>query len=202
MRGLSLVGEHYLTRSVPFSSLLCLRCRETLGVTMSVTHTKDLGQAPYSLCHPTPRFPESPNCHPEQSEGSHPAPCHTSPNRLYFTHCTKAVCNCEAKEERVVDTDAPKDYFISYTQADQRWAEWIAWHLEEAGYTTLLQAWDFQAGSNFVLAMDAATRQATRTIAVLSPDYFASQFTPSEWAAAFRRDPTGEQGLLLPVRVR
>src|SRR5712692_4596793 len=39
MRGLSLVGEHYLTRSVPFSSLLCLRCRETLGVTMSVTHT-------------------------------------------------------------------------------------------------------------------------------------------------------------------
>src|SRR5205809_3997632 len=40
MRGLSLVGEQYLTRSVPFSSLLCLRCRETLGVTMSVTHTR------------------------------------------------------------------------------------------------------------------------------------------------------------------
>jgi tetratricopeptide (TPR) repeat protein len=58
------------------------------------------------------------------------------------------------------------------------------------------------AAGNFVLDMDVAARKATRTIAVLSPDYFASQFTPSEWAAAFRRDPTGEQGLLLPVRVR
>ena len=101
-----------------------------------------------------------------------------------------------------MDTQAPLDYFISYTHADQRWAAWIAWHLEEAGYHTLLQAWDFVAGSNFVLEMDAAARQATRTIAVLSPDYFASHFTPSEWAAAFRRDPTGAQGLLLPVRVR
>jgi tetratricopeptide (TPR) repeat protein len=101
-----------------------------------------------------------------------------------------------------VDTNAPKDFFISYTHADQRWAAWIAWHLEEAGYHTMLQAWDFQAGSNFVLDMDAAAKQATCIIAVLSLDYFTSKFTPSEWAAAFRRDPTGEQGLLVPVRVR
>ena len=52
-----------------------------------------------------------------------------------------------------MDTDIPKDFFISYSHADQRWAEWIAWHLEEAGYSTLLQAWDFLAGSNFVLAI-------------------------------------------------
>src|SRR5438552_4128913 len=45
MRGLSLVGEHYLTKSVPFSSWLCLRCRETLGVTMSVTHTRRISLA-------------------------------------------------------------------------------------------------------------------------------------------------------------
>jgi len=101
-----------------------------------------------------------------------------------------------------VDTDTPKDFFISYTHPDQRWAAWIVWHLEEAGYSTLLQAWDFQAGSNFVLDMDAAARKATRTIAVLSPDYFDSKFTRAEWAVAFRRDPTGDQGWLLPVRVR
>ncbi|HXZ04982.1 MAG TPA: toll/interleukin-1 receptor domain-containing protein, partial [Ktedonobacteraceae bacterium] len=101
------------------------------------------------------------------------------------------------------DTGSPqKDFFISYTHADQRWAEWIAWQLEAAGSTTMLQAWDFVAGSNFVNDMDVATRQAHRTIAVLSPDYFASSFSRAEWEAAFRRDPTGEQGLLLPVRVR
>ena len=33
-----------------------------------------------------------------------------------------------------------KDFFISYTTADKAWAEWIAWHLEEAGYSTVVQA--------------------------------------------------------------
>jgi hypothetical protein len=37
---------------------------------------------------------------------------------------------------------------------------------------------------------------------VLSLDYLASRFTPVEWAAVFRRDPTGEQGIVLPIRVR
>jgi energy-coupling factor transporter ATP-binding protein EcfA2 len=41
----------------------------------------------------------------------------------------------------------------------------------------------------------------TRTLAVLSPSYFESGFTKAEWFAAFAQDPTGEKGLLLPVRV-
>ena len=41
-----------------------------------------------------------------------------------------------------------KDFFISYNSADRQWAEWIAWQLEEAGYTTVLQAWDFRPGPN------------------------------------------------------
>jgi len=101
-----------------------------------------------------------------------------------------------------MDKDARTDFFISYTSADRSWAEWIAWHLEQENYTTVIQAWDVQAGSNFVLEMDNAAKTAERTIAVLSPDYFKSNFTPSEWAAAFRRDPKGEQHFLVPVRVR
>lgn len=99
-----------------------------------------------------------------------------------------------------------KDFFISYTSADKRWAEWIAWQLEAAGYTTIIQAWDFQAGGNFVLDMNKATMQAARTIAVLSPDYFASKFTPSEWAAAFRAlageflPPASQGHILLTTR--
>src|SRR5690242_15523187 len=95
-----------------------------------------------------------------------------------------------------------KDFFISYTSKDRQWAEWIAWQLEAAGYKTIVQAWDFHAGSNFVLDMHEAARQATRTIAVLSPDYLASKFTPAEWVAAFRRDPKGEDSTLIPVQVR
>jgi tetratricopeptide (TPR) repeat protein len=95
-----------------------------------------------------------------------------------------------------------KDFFASYNKADREWAEWIAWELEEAGYSTVLQAWDFGAGSNFVLEMQKAASEAERTIAVLSPDYLASRFTQPEWAAAFAQDPTGEKRLLIPVRVR
>jgi len=95
-----------------------------------------------------------------------------------------------------------KDFFVSYNKNDRQWAEWIAWQLEDAGYTTVIQAWDFRPGSNFVLDMQMATAQAERVIAVLSPDYLESHFTQPEWAAAFAKDPTGEKKLLLPIRVR
>jgi len=94
------------------------------------------------------------------------------------------------------------DFFISYTRADRAWAEWIAWQLEAAGYTTVLDVWDFRPGSNFVLGMQQAAAQATGTLAVLSPDYLAALYTQPEWAAAFAQDPTGMQGTLVPVRVR
>ena len=95
-----------------------------------------------------------------------------------------------------------KDFFVSYNKADVAWAEWIAWELEEAGYTAILQAWDFRPGSNFVLEMQRAAVEADRTIAVLSPDYLTALFAQPEWAAAFAQDPTGEKGTLVPVRVR
>lgn len=98
--------------------------------------------------------------------------------------------------------EAPQiDFFISYNKADLAWAEWLAWRLEEAGYSTTLQAWDFRPGSNFVLEMQRAATEAERTIAVLSPDYLAAKFTQPEWAAAFVQDPTGKNRTLIPVRV-
>jgi tetratricopeptide (TPR) repeat protein len=95
-----------------------------------------------------------------------------------------------------------RDFFISYNKADYSWAEWIAWQLEEAGYTTVIQVWDFRPGFNFVLEMQKAAIEAKRTIAVLSPNYLSATFTQPEWAAAFAQDPTGEKGTLVPVRVR
>ena len=95
-----------------------------------------------------------------------------------------------------------KDFFISYNKADLAMAGWIDEQLKSAGYTTIIQAVDFGPGNNFVLEMQKAATDATRTIAVLSPDYFQSKFTAPEWATAFAQDPLGEQRLLIPVRVR
>jgi hypothetical protein len=92
--------------------------------------------------------------------------------------------------------------FISYRSADQSWAEWISWELEAAGYTVFVQAWDFRPGQNFVHQMQQGASSCRRTIAVLTPAYFESGFARAEWYSAFARDPTGEAGLLLPVRVQ
>jgi hypothetical protein len=94
-----------------------------------------------------------------------------------------------------------KDFFVSYTKADQVWAEWIAWTLETAGYSTVIQVWDFLPGSNFVQEMQRAATEANRTIAVLSQKYLESTFTQPEWAAAFAQDPQGKKQKLIPVRI-
>jgi hypothetical protein len=94
------------------------------------------------------------------------------------------------------------DFFISYSSTDEDWASWIGWILEEQGFSLTIQAWDFSAGSNFVLEMQKAASEAARTLAVLSPAYLESTFTAPEWAAAFANDPNGVKRSLVPIRVR
>lgn len=94
-----------------------------------------------------------------------------------------------------------KDFFISYNSADRIWAEWIAWVLEENGYSVIIQAWDFRPGGNFILDMQRAAIDAERTIVVLSEAYLNALYTQPEWAAAFKQDPTSTQRKLLPIRV-
>ena len=109
--------------------------------------------------------------------------------------------NATAGDREALDAEEKKDFFISYNKHDKAWAEWIAWQLENAGYSTIIQAWDFRPSGNFVADMQRAMANTERTIAVLSPDYLTSKFTQPEWHAAFASDPTGELGLLLPVMV-
>ncbi len=100
------------------------------------------------------------------------------------------------------DRRVDRDFFISYTQADRAWAEWVAWVLEEDGHKVLIQAWDFVPGSNWIQGMRAGVSEAERTIAVLSPDYLASEFGTAEWEAVWRDDPLGAKRRLLMVRVK
>lgn len=97
--------------------------------------------------------------------------------------------------------DKSLDFWISYNKADEGWATWIAWILEKADYSVVLQAWDFRPGANFVLEMQKAAESATRTIAVFSPAYLGAKYPQPEWAAALAKDPTGENRSLIPVVV-
>lgn len=97
------------------------------------------------------------------------------------------------------------DFFISYANDDHdpEWAVWIADTLENAGYTTRLQAFDIGPGSNFVLDMDEFSKGSERLIMVLSPAYLSGRPNiDAEWSAKFVEDPAGKRRLLIPVMVR
>ena len=88
------------------------------------------------------------------------------------------------------------DFFVSYNKADRRWAEWIAWQLEENHYSVTIQAWHAQTGKNFIAWMNEASINCGRTLALLSESYFTGKFSLAEWTAALAEEN------LLPVRIQ
>jgi tetratricopeptide (TPR) repeat protein len=105
-----------------------------------------------------------------------------------------------AGRHRVQQGGSGVQLFISYTGADQAWAEWLAWQLEAAGHQAIVQAWDFRPGENFVVNMRRALDSADRTLAVVSAGYLESVYGSDEWTAAFLHDHADMTSLLV-VRV-
>ncbi len=97
----------------------------------------------------------------------------------------------------MTDTAEAVDFFVSYTGADEEWAEWIAWEVRALGFEVILQKWDFGPGASFVAQMDHALKRSERVLAVLSERYLASRFATEEWQAKWA---TGKD-LVLPVRI-
>ncbi|WP_433324822.1 TIR domain-containing protein [Spirillospora sp. CA-294931] len=97
--------------------------------------------------------------------------------------------------------ERPTDFFISYSPADERWASWIAWQLEATGHRTMMQAWDFVPGTNFIDFMDRGLSEAKVVVAVLSSNYLRSRYGRMEWMAALRADPDDPARKLVTVRV-
>ncbi|MEU0041000.1 FxSxx-COOH system tetratricopeptide repeat protein, partial [Streptomyces sp. NPDC006333] len=81
-------------------------------------------------------------------------------------------------------SEAAESVFVSYAGADQAWAEWVAWHLREAGHRVELDVWDWRTGDNFVQRMDQALRRATAVVALFSSNYFdPARWTHVEWTS-------------------
>ncbi|WP_448610697.1 FxSxx-COOH system tetratricopeptide repeat protein [Geodermatophilus sp. URMC 60] len=92
------------------------------------------------------------------------------------------------------------DFFISHAGRDTAWAEWLAWQLQQAGYTVELDVWDWAPGEDFVARMQQALQRADRLLAVCTPAYFASVFGGAELRAAFAAQ-ADEPGRVVPVLV-
>lgn len=94
------------------------------------------------------------------------------------------------------------DFLISYADADLPYAEWITTQLKEEGYSTILRAWDFEPGANYITEMEEATTKARRTIVILSPSYLQEFVNHPDWKVALFKDISGKERKLVPVYVR
>lgn len=92
--------------------------------------------------------------------------------------------------------DEQPDFFVSYTEADQLWAEWISLVLEKAGYRVVVQAWDFGPGS-FMAQMEHAIQSSRILLPVLSEAYLESRYGRMEWNAFVQEDLS----TIIPVQI-
>ena len=98
--------------------------------------------------------------------------------------------------------ESPKNFFLSYAHTDLAWAEWIAWELEQEGYTVFMPAWDVQPGNNVVRRKHQEIGVAQHTLVVLSPGYLEDESLQADWSVAFHGDSDPQQRKVLPVKVQ
>ena len=67
------------------------------------------------------------------------------------------------------------DFFVSGSESDRDWAEWVAFHLERAGHDVRVEVRDRAPGHNRVHRLDEAVRSSRRTLVLLSPAYLADE---------------------------
>jgi KaiC/GvpD/RAD55 family RecA-like ATPase len=81
-------------------------------------------------------------------------------------------------------SDGSELVFISHAGPDSQWAEWVAWHLRDAGYGVELDVWHWRTGDDFMKNMSDALGRASAFVALFSPQYFApGRHTEEEWTA-------------------
>lgn len=100
------------------------------------------------------------------------------------------------------------DFLIGFDREVEAWARWIAWQIEDTmpvdgqAARVFFEGWDVVPGASTIGAIDAALRQSTRVVLVLSPSSVApDEGSGGVWQAAwFNRTEDGLPAVV-PVRV-
>jgi tetratricopeptide (TPR) repeat protein len=95
---------------------------------------------------------------------------------------------------------ASKTLFISRAGADEAFGAEIGRVLETAGYSVVLQQWDF-SNRNFIERIHAALSDGARVVALLSPEYLGSDYCAAEWQNAIAGDPLNKKTRLILLRL-
>src|ERR1700724_3585333 len=105
----------------------------------------------------------------------------------------------------------PPDVFLCHNGADKPWVIKLAERLEAESIDStengrrirvFLDVWDIDKGENFVARLGNELATGAFVAAIMSPEFFASDWTTFEWTDIVARDPANATGRLLPLRLR
>jgi hypothetical protein len=94
-----------------------------------------------------------------------------------------------------------KDFFVSYTGSDEKYATWVAEILEEEKYSVIIQAWDFRPGDNFVSKIHESLRDCKKLILILSDSYLQSRWCEAEWTSKLAEEKSKNERKIIPIRI-
>jgi len=94
-----------------------------------------------------------------------------------------------------------KDFFISYTKKDAKFATWVAELLERSGYTVIIQEWDFRPGDNLVANIHKALIECKKLIVILSEDYLKSGWCEAEWTSKYAEQMVLNEQRIVPIKI-
>jgi len=97
-------------------------------------------------------------------------------------------------------TDYTYDLFISYNHVDRAWVQnELLPRLEAAGLKVCIDYRDFAIGAPSLVNMEQAVEKSRHTLAVLTPNWIASEWCEFECLLANTTDPAGRKRKLLPL---
>lgn len=103
------------------------------------------------------------------------------------------------------------DAFLCHNAADKDWARELGARMEAESIdgTTegrrirvFFDEWDIEKGENIVARLGQELASGAFVAVVMSPEFFASDWTRFEWTDVVARDPANRGGRLLPIRLR
>ncbi len=97
------------------------------------------------------------------------------------------------------------DAFISYAHPDRKFAIELAARLSDSGFKVFFDEAELAVGESFAASLVDAVKSARATLVLMSPEYFASDWSRSELevsAAAELEKGTKTGGRILPLLIR
>ncbi|MFN0110843.1 MAG: TIR domain-containing protein [Blastocatellia bacterium] len=97
------------------------------------------------------------------------------------------------------DQEYKYQLFISYTEADRKWAEQLYRRLQDRSVKVFFAHESIAPGEKITLQVSDALDTSYKVAMVMSPDYFARPWPRAEWSSALMKDPENRDRRLIPL---